>query len=255
VATDGGGDAAVLIRDDELDAAESTLAQLPEQLRPVLLALLGSEGHRQQPSMDGVIDPVGHERRNVLDRASPACVKEGGVQVEVGNRALDGSSPQLLDLLPEHLRHPADRRAGNPLSHERMAQAGHVARRDALDVRRRGQLVDLIGAALIATDHVDGRAAVPRTRHSDLHLAHRRQESPEVGPVEVVLAVAQSLVPTRPDHLPDLLLEQALQHQANRPSEQRAKVRTNLLLLDGGKGGTLFHGESSSPPWQGRSIA
>jgi hypothetical protein len=57
VATHGGGDAAVVIRDDELDATESALAQLRKQLRPALLALLGPEGYRQQPSMAGEVDP------------------------------------------------------------------------------------------------------------------------------------------------------------------------------------------------------
>jgi hypothetical protein len=44
MATDGGGDAAVVVRDDELDSAEPPLAPLREQLRPALLALFRPEG-------------------------------------------------------------------------------------------------------------------------------------------------------------------------------------------------------------------
>jgi hypothetical protein len=205
--------------------------------------------------MAGAVDPVGHERRDVLHRAGPPRVEEGRVQVEVGDRPFDRGVPQLLDLLPEHLRHPADRRARDPLPHERLAQAGHVARRHPLDVGRRHQAVDFVRAPFVATHHVGRRAAVPRTRHSDLHEPHRRQQPPQVRPVEVVLAAAQPLVPARPYHLPHLLLEQALERHANRAAKQSSDVRVNLLLLNRAKDGTLFHGESSSPPWQGRSLA
>ena len=88
-----GCQARVLIRDHELDAAETTLQELLEELRPAVLRFLRAQRDAQEPAVAVRAHGVGHERAHVLDLSGPAGIEERRVQVQVGVGPLDGCTP------------------------------------------------------------------------------------------------------------------------------------------------------------------
>ena len=101
------GDPCVSVGDDELDARESALEELREEVAPRILGLLRADGHAEKAPVTVRAHSVGHQRRNILNDTCPARIEKRGVEEEIRDRVGDGRIPQLLDLRVERLVHTA----------------------------------------------------------------------------------------------------------------------------------------------------
>ena len=206
-----GCQARVLIRDHELDAAETMLQELLEELRPAVLRFLRAQRDAQEPAVAVRAHGVGHERAHVLDLSGPAGIEERRVQVQVGVGPLDGCTPQRLHALVEPLRDPAHRRASHALTHECLGHVAHLALRHAAHVGLHHHRIDFFTPALVATHHVGGRAAFPAARDRHVDLTQARKQAPQIRPVPVALPAADPLESSRSDHRLQLLLQHHLE--------------------------------------------
>jgi hypothetical protein len=135
-----------------------------------------------------------------------------------------------VDLVVETTRHPAHRRALDPLVEQCLGDAGHVTRRQAADVRLRDGVVDFRTPARVAAERRGRGAAVAGASDPQLHLAGGRDHPTTIPAVPDVDALVTVLVPTGTNQPLQFLVEDDLDGRPHRVTAACGEVQLEVGL-------------------------
>src|SRR5262249_30109174 len=211
----GGLDAFVSVRDDQLDAAQATAGELAQECGPERLGFRWTDVHAEHLAPAVAVDPDRDDHRHRHDAAVLTHLQVSRVNPQIGPIPLDRTSQERLHLLVDLGAEPADLALGDPAHPHRLHQIIDRAGRHAVHV----SLLDHGGERLLrhAPRLQEARevGALAQLRDAQLDSAGARLPAAVTVPVALGETLGALLAVGRPGQALDFELHQPLGRKAD----------------------------------------
>jgi hypothetical protein len=202
------------VGDDQLQAAQSTGLQAPQERRPerAVLTVPDVDAQHLTPSVGG--HPDRHDNGLRHDPVVHAGLAVGRVEEHVRVRRL-GQRPvaERGDLLVEVLADPAHLGLGDPgVRAQGLDQVVDLARAHAMQIRLHDRREQCLIDPPTPLQQAREERPRPQLRDPQLQIPGRRREQPGTGPVADRGAGLRSFPESRADHALSLRIDQRLIH-------------------------------------------